>query len=575
MATQFHKVLKALSCAALFLAGALSLGQMDAQGNPIDQSPYLTVCSEMQASWVRNFNPFLPVNTSRWSATAAIYEPLFIYNRLTGEFVPWLGLEQRYEDDRHLALLVKIRSGVLWSDGKVFTPKDVAFTFNLLKKFPATDLYGIGTFLDHVEVASPDTVRFVYKKPYAPGFSYLAHQPIVPEHIWSLVKDPVAFANENPVGTGPFTQVSLFQPQVYQMDRNPNYWQPGKPAVKGLRFPAFPSNEQVMLALLKGQLDLAGNFVPAIDRIYVAKDPEHNKYWHPLIGSMVNLYLNTTEAPFNDAAVRKALSQAIDREKIVKIAMFNHSVPGHPTGLSDSFAKWRLQGDLPEGAWAHYDPQAAEKALDALGFKKGPDGKRRLPSGEKWTFDVNVVSGWSDWVRAAMIIVKSFHALGIDAKMKTMDFAAWYDKIQRGEFNSSIAWSLDTTDPFLYYRWLMSKETVLPVGQMSANNWHRFSDPEADRLLTDLGQTFDEERQKVLVQDLQRVFMDRAPVIPLFPNPSWGEAHTARFVGFPSKDNPYAALTPNYIPEVLQVLTTIEPRVKVAQKSQQPVERGG
>ena len=113
------------------------------------------------------------------------------------------------------------------------------------------------------------------------------------------------------------------------------------------------------------------------------------------------------------------------------------------------------------------------------------------------------------------------------------------------------------------------------MGQMSASNWHRFADSEADRLLAELGQTFDEERQKVLVQDLQRVFMNRAPVIPLFPNPAWGEAYTGKFVGFPSKDNPYAVLTPNYIPEVLQVLTTVEPRVKVAQKSQQPEQRGG
>lgn len=571
----FPKLLKMLSCTGVFFTGVFSPLHLRAQANVVEESTYLTVCSEMQASWVRNFNPFLPVNTSRWTATAAIYEPLFIYNRITGEFVPWLGLEQRYEDNRHLALLVKIRSGVLWSDGTAFTPKDVAYTFNSLKKFPATDLYGIGTFLDRVEVASSDTVRFVFKKPYSPGFSYLAHQPIVPEHIWSKVEDPVAFANENPVGTGPFTQVSLFQPQVYQLDKNPTYWQPGKPAVKGLRFPAFPSNEQVMLALLKGQLDLAGNFVPAIDRIYVAKDPEHKSYWHPLIGSMVNLYLNTTEVPFNDVAVRKALSQAIDRQKIVKIAMLNHSVPGHPTGLSDSFAQWRLPADSPEGAWALYDPKAAAERLDALGFQKGADGKRRLPSGEKWTFDINVVSGWSDWVRAAMIIVKSFHALGIDAKMKTLDFAAFYDKIQRGEFSASIAWSLDTTDPFLYYRWLMSKETVLPVGQMSANNWHRFSDLEADRLLAELGQTFDKKEQLVLVQALQRIFMNRAPVIPLFPNPAWGEAYTGKFIGFPSQKNPYAALTPNYIPEVLQVLTTVEPRVKMAQKIEQREQPGG
>lgn len=543
---------------------------------PLQRSrEYLTISTEQHAAWVRNFNPLLPVNTARWSATGAIYEPLFIYNRQAGAFVPWLGLEYRYEDASHSSLIVKLRPGIQWSDGKPLSPHDVAFTFNLIKRFPAADLNGIGTFIERTEVVSADAVRFVYKKSYAPGFSYIAHQPIIPEHIWAQIKDPIGFANENPIGTGPFTEVSLFQPQVYQLDRNPYYWQPGKPAVKGLRFPAYPSNEQVMLALLKGQLDIAANFIPAIDRIFVAKDPEHNKYWFPLIGSMVFLYFNTTEAPFQDAAVRKALSQAIDREKIVKIAMFNYSTPGHPSGLSDGFAKWRLPGEQPEGYWTGFDPAAAERTLDSLGFKKDAKGIRRLPSGEKWTFDVNVVSGWSDWVRAAMIIVKSFNAIGVDAKMKTMDFAAWFEKTQRGEFTASIGWSLDTTDPFLYYRWLMSKETVLPIGQMSAGNWHRYSDPKADQLLAELSQTFDEAKQKELVGALQKVFMASAPALPLFPNPAWGEAYTGVFEGFPTREDPYAVLSPNYIPEILQVLTRVKPTQAVSMKDARSEAQGG
>jgi peptide/nickel transport system substrate-binding protein len=570
----FPKCWRILSACGLYLSVSILVGCIK-QAKSAAPREYLTISSELHAAWARNFNPLLPVNTSRWSATASIYEPLFIFNRQTATYVPWLGLEQHYEDESYLKLLVKLRPEVRWSDGKSFGPKDVAFTFNLLKLHPAADLNGVGAFLERVESASEDSVRFIFKKPYSPGFTFIAHQPILAEHIWSHVKDPISFANENPVGTGPFTEVTLFQPQVYQLDRNPHYWQPGKPAVKGLRFPAYPSNDQVMLALLKGQLDLSANFIPAIERLYVSKDPEHNKYWFQLIGAMVFLYFNTTEVPFNDAAVRKALSQAIDRDKIVKIAIFDYSVPGHPTGLSDGFAKWRLKGELPAGYWTGFNPVAAERALDELGFKKDADGKRHLPSGEKWTFDVNVVSGWSDWVRAAMIIVKSLNAIGIDAKLKTLDFAAWFEKVQRGEFAASLGWALDTTDPFHYYRWLMSGETVLPVGQLAAGNWHRFADPKADKVLAKLSQTFEENEKKNLIFDLQRIFMADAPALPLFPNPAWGEAHTKIFEGFPSPENPYAVLSPNYIPEILQVLTNVRPLDVASRPDLRPEARGG
>ena len=50
--------------------------------------------------------------------------------------------------------------------------------------------------------------------------------------------------NQMPVGTGPFTEVKNFQNQIYEVHKNPNYWQPGKPMVEGLRFPAYPGNDQ-------------------------------------------------------------------------------------------------------------------------------------------------------------------------------------------------------------------------------------------------------------------------------------------------------------------------------------------
>ena len=62
----------------------------------------------------------------------------------------------------------------------------------------------------------------------------------------------VKFSNPDPVGTGPFTEIIRFGSQLWELGKNSNYWQTGKPFVDKLIFPAYPSNEQVTLALLSG-----------------------------------------------------------------------------------------------------------------------------------------------------------------------------------------------------------------------------------------------------------------------------------------------------------------------------------
>jgi peptide/nickel transport system substrate-binding protein len=493
-----------------------------------------------------------------------MYEPLMIYNRMEGRLIPWLGLHADFGDVQHLQLKVTLRPDVRWSDGKPFTSQDVAFTFELLRKYPALDSHGIWNFVERIETVDALQLRFHFKKPFAPGVLQIMQQPLVAAHSWKNVADPVSFANEQPVATGPYTEVILFENQVFEIARNPYYWQKDKAIVKSLRFPAFASNEQVMLNLLQGNIDLAANFVPAVDRVYVSKDPEHNRYWFPLVGNMVFLYLNTTMEPYDQAEVRRAISMALDRHKIVKVAMFNYSEPGHASGMTQGMGRWRLPNDYPGSDWVRFQPERAEALLDQLGLKKDEAGRRRLPHGDVWSLDINVVSGWSDWVRAAQIISRNLQAIGIEARLRTYDYGAWFSQLQRGEFQGAISWSTDTVEPYEFYRFLMSQKTRQPIGTPAASNWHRFSDSEVEAMLDSLAAAFDTDTKMQLVHDLQRLFMVKAPAIPLFPNPAWGTAHTRHFQNYPSPQNPYAVLSPNYRPEILQVLTEIRPAARAA-----------
>jgi len=246
----------------------------------IAEEGVMTISQEQTQSWVRNFNPLAPGANARWPSVAGIYEPLFIYNSMRSKVVPWLGVDYNWEEQNRI-LVIQTRKNVRWSDGKPFSAYDVEYTFNLKKEFKALDGTGNWGYLSSVNAVDSTHVIFEFSRIYVPGFEVLSGQPIVPKHIWSKEEDPVKFTNPNPVGTGPFTEVTLFTNQVWELSKNPYYWKEGKPKIKKLRFPAFLSNEQATLALINGEVDWSGNFIPAIDRIFVSKDPEFNKYWFP------------------------------------------------------------------------------------------------------------------------------------------------------------------------------------------------------------------------------------------------------------------------------------------------------
>jgi peptide/nickel transport system substrate-binding protein len=519
----------------------------------------LVVSKEQQASWVRNFNPLAPGGAERSFTKSGIYEPLLVFNTVTGAYVPWLATSHEWQPG-HRILRVKTRTGVRWSDGAPFGARDVAFTFQLMRRFPALDEGGVWSFLSDVRVVDDGTVDFEFSRVFVPGMDTLAHVPIVPEHAWSQVGDPVTFANENPIATGPFTEVRVFKNQVYELGRNPHYWQVGKPAVEALRFPAYPGNERANLGLVFDEVDWAGSFVPAIDRVFVKRDPEHHRYWFPLIGGTIFLYANATRPPFDDVRVRKGISMAIDRQLVVDVALYGYSRPSDATGLSDAYARWRNPEIAATGDWVRFDLAAANSLLDQAGSRRGADGLRRFPDGRAWRYEILAVAGYSDWVRAAQVIARGLKAVGIDATVRNSDFSAWFQRLTEGRFDLSLGWSVDGPTPYIFYRGLMASSTVKPEGVSSLWNWHRYGSPAGDRLIAAFEQEADPAGQRRISDELQRIFVAEAPAIPLYPQPSWGEFNDRRFTGFASADNPFAALSPNKSPDCLLVLTSIRPR---------------
>ncbi len=548
------------SVASLAIAtGSATLGANLAAAQSASEKGYLTCNNEQQQTYQKNFNPLGPAGGSvRWLTQFGIYEPLFLWNTLTATATPWLATSWGFNEDSSV-LTFKLREGVKWNDGEDFNADDVVFTWQLFQSNDSLGGNGARTalqFVDSIEKVDDYTVRFNFGEVSTLSIYEVGGQVIVPEHIWSSVDDPVTFINEEPVGTGAF-MLERFEEQVYEMAANPSYWQEGRPYIPGVRMPAFPSNDALLLATLNGEIDWTANFIADIENQFVSVDPDNFDYFFPPVGATVALYMNTEKAPFDDPNVRKAISMGIDREQICDIAMFGYTHPADTTGLSDAFESQKDEAAASAG-WTEFNLDEANRLLDEAGFTKDGDW-RTDADGNKLSFDLNVVSGWSDWVQTCEIMSENLKEIGVEAILAPLDYTPWIDGMNAGDFIMSIGWGFQGPTQLNHFRALMSSQSYYPLGDNRAGeNWIRFKNDEIDQLLADVVAEADPDAQTEIFKQCQALFAELAPCAPLFPGPQWGESNSQRFEGFPGEDNPYSVLS-TWSPELMIILNTVHP----------------
>jgi peptide/nickel transport system substrate-binding protein len=413
-------------------------------------------------------------------------------------------------------------------------------------------------YLDTVTAEGANQVKFSFKTAWSPALFDLGQLSILPDHVWSKIADPEKDANEKPVGTGPYTEVDTFQAQSFVLKKNPNYWQPDKQKIAGIKMLAFAGNDGANLAAANGDVDWAPQYMPNIEKTFISKDPDHRKYWFPPTGSMINWQLNTTKAPFNDTDVRKALSMAVDREQVTKIGMSGYTKPADCTGLSGNYETWKNKEVQDNCEWTKLSVDEANKLLDKAGYAKGADGKRTLKDGKPFEFKISVGAASSDWLSVANVIAQNLAEVGVTAKVDSPDWAAVVAGYETGDFDSGIVWTANDPSPYKYFAGVMGSTTVKPVGEKAFENYHRFGDPKADSLLTEFAAAADENTQHDIADKLQEEYSAVAPTIPLFAGPEWGAYNNTRFTGWPTEENPYATLSVR-APTTVLVLTSLEP----------------
>ena len=143
--------------------------------------------------------------------------------------------------------------------------------------------------------------------------------PIVPEHIWSKVKDPTTFTNaEDPVGTGPM-KVKSFNPQQLVIERNPDYWQADKVKVQEIRFHKADAGGQVeQLKLSRGEYDQQRDVRARTSRRPTSTATRSTTTTGTRPAASISVYMNLTKAPFDDVEFRKALTTAFDHHEVIE-----------------------------------------------------------------------------------------------------------------------------------------------------------------------------------------------------------------------------------------------------------------
>lgn len=528
--------IKKTALAASIIAAAMSVSA------PATARSELTVVPDFYPTMVRNFNPYLATNLR--TTTDFIYEPLVIFNEMHGN-KPVMRLAENFSmSDDLLSVTFDIRKGVKWSDGEAFTADDVVFSYQLLKDKPELDQRGINKWISKVEKTNDYQVVFRLTEANSNVPYEISLVSVVPEHIWKQVEDPTTFTNENPVGTGPFTEIDTFTPQLYVQCANPNYWDADNLDVDCLRVPQIANNDQLLGKILNSELDWTSSFIPDIDRTYAAASPKHH-YWYPPSGTQAFVVNFNNPDPakneaLNNVDFRRAFSMALDRQTIIDIAFYGGgTVNDFASGLGYAFEAWsdKKVHDKYKG-FNSYDTEGAKALLAKAGFKDiDKDGYVETPSGKSFELLIQSPNGWTDFNNTVQLAVEQLEEVGIKARARTPEFAVYNQAMLEATYDVAYTNYFHGADPHLY--WNSAYNSALQEGDgMPRFAMHYFKNEKLDKLLDSFYKTANKDEQLSIAHGIQQIIAENQVTVPVMSGAYMYQYNATRFTGWWNEQNP-------------------------------------
>jgi peptide/nickel transport system substrate-binding protein len=406
-----------------------------------------------------------------------------------------------------LSIQFSLRRGVKWHDGEDFTSADVAFTImQILKKYHPL---GRVIFSRVTEVAAPDShsviLRLAQPSPMIMTSLGGFISPILPKHLYES-GDPLRNpANAAPIGTGPFRFREWRRGSAIIFERNPSYWDDGKPHLDRLVYRLLGDGATRSAALDAGEVLIAGpNPVPFSELERFRSNPEFavERRGEELLMHMQALQINLRHPELNKPQLRQAIYHAIDRNALIRAVWYGAAqVSDSPVPLQ---AGNMHADDLPSYP---YDPARAQALLDLAGLPAASDGTR-LKLRLDW-----VPSG-QEALLTAQFIRQSLRRIGIEVEVRSFDLATYIRQIYNDyDFDLNLMTYFPTVDPAVgVQRFYWSKAASRGTPFVNASG---FSDPVVDRLLEEASTENDSARRRDLVHQFQRNVMTSLPILPL------------------------------------------------------------
>jgi peptide/nickel transport system substrate-binding protein len=195
--------------------------------------------------------------------------------------------------------------------------------------------------------------------------------------------------------------------------------------------------------------------------------------------------------PLDNVKLRRAMTHAIDRERIIK-----HVLEGNAYPLSGMLSP-QVFGYDPGAKAFPYDPEKAKQLLVEAGFPNGFEIDYFSPTG-RYPKDKEV----------ALVIVEQLARVGIKANLKTPEWAIFNTEYKKGKYPMYLTGRGSLTDAdALFQQYFRTGVTPRVLG---------YSNPKLDEVLDLEAQTFDSKKREKLLQDAHRIILDDAPAIPLW-----------------------------------------------------------
>jgi peptide/nickel transport system substrate-binding protein len=422
--------------------------------------------------------------TAAWHVIEHVYDGLVDANENL-EPVPSLAEAWEISDDG-LTYTFNLRQGVKFHNGRDFVADDVKYSFERILD-PATASPSVSDLgsVDTIEVTDPATVVITLK---APDSSFLAKLigsslAIVPQEVVEENGDLMQVM----VGTGPFTFVEYVPNSMVSLERNPDYWDAGKPYVDAMEMQIIPDNTARTTALVTGTVDLI-EYAPVQD-LPIFEQDESIEVTGDQNTNIRYMAINISREPFDKLEVRQAIAMVIDRQPIIDSAVF-----GAGTATTTIFPPTFWAGS--ESEIPPVDIEGAKALLAGAGY---PDG-----------FET-VIHSWAQYPflsNAAIVIQEQLRQIGIEAELDFQENAIYLENYFAGNFDLSVTGTSAYVDP---------NDVILAnFGTGESNNGIGYSNPQVDELIAQGMEETDQETRAGIYQQIQDILLEDLPWINLF-----------------------------------------------------------